>query len=386
MKRGLLFEICAGLILSYWIISIFFSGTAKFEELALGTETITYQALDKEGKIIHLQHIDSVEKNEFVSGWVKRGKKDVVFILGNSQTHSINQKKDNEVNYVELLHNANPLSMREVLCVSQPNAGLQEFYLSYAYWKTIFPIRQVIIPVFMDDMREDGVRADVFFSSLVEEKFQLKDTTQQMVHKINADLRSFWSHNNVNAGSTVKNEMSLSSDETLQERTEKKINTWLDMHSVVWSNRQNVRGDFFNWTYRLRNTVLGINANTIRKMIPQRYDLNLEALNLMVNDCLASEISIVLYIPPIRFDVTLPYDLDEYQRFKSDIEAIAKKHPGKIVFKNYESSVPPELWGYKDATNLKDEREIDFMHFQFRGHRILADSLQRSMNLLNSVK
>lgn len=67
MKRILL-EIGIGLILSYGIISLFFSGNGKFEELALGTETVTYQALDSNKNIIHLQHIDSAERNEFVNG------------------------------------------------------------------------------------------------------------------------------------------------------------------------------------------------------------------------------------------------------------------------------------------------------------------------------
>ena len=53
---------------------------------------------------------------------------------------------------------------------------------------------------------------------------------------------------------------------------------------------------------------------------------------------------------------------------------------------NYESIVPGELWGYKEATNLMDEREIDFMHFQYRGHQILADSLQVQLDILNQIR
>lgn len=92
----------------------------------------------------------------------------MLLILGNSQTHSINQLKSDDVNFVELIAKRIDKN-QDVLCASFPNANLQELLLAYQYLKTKVPIKQLIVPVFMDDFREDGVRC--FFSELVSNRF-----------------------------------------------------------------------------------------------------------------------------------------------------------------------------------------------------------------------
>ena len=111
-------------------------------------------------------------------------------------------------------------------------------------------------------------------------------------------------------------------------------------------------------------------------MIPQRYEYNMHALELIIEECIKSNIKVLLYIPPIRSDITIPYDRNDYTKYKSTVESLTKKYPNKVFYKNFEGIIPGNLWGYKEATNLKNDREVDFMHFQYRGHQILADSLQ----------
>ncbi|NOT76611.1 MAG: hypothetical protein HOP08_16905 [Cyclobacteriaceae bacterium] len=374
MSKKLLIEIFIGFVLSWWIIKTFFSGETKFENLALGTETVSYQAVDENKKLIHISKIDGAERSEFIENWEKRGKKKVILFMGNSQMHSINQMKAEEVNFLEQLYFRNRNDSTEILGNSLPNAGLQEFLLAYEYWKEVLPLKAVVIPLFMDDLREDGIR-NVFFEDLVMTKFQIKDSGDMMIEKINADLRSYWSANPNNKTAEINADMAAL-DETFQEKTETYLNDKLNQTSEAWRNRQNVRGEFFNWIYKLRNTVFGINANTIRRMIPQRLEANMNALNLIIDDCIKNNRQVILYIPPIRSDVVLPYDLNDYSAFKARVEKLASSHGDLVVFKNYESIIPGELWGYKAATNLKAEKEIDFMHFQYKGHQILTDSLQ----------
>lgn len=373
-NKFLLLDILIGVVLSYIIITKYFSGNRNFENLAMGTETTSYQATDNTGTSIHIVKINNSEENPFINGWEKRGKKNVLLILGNSQTHSINQKREKEANYIELLHKNISFNSVDILCNSMPNAGLQEFYLSYKYWKEKLPIKALVIPLFMDDMREDGIR-DVFFPNLVDGRFIIKDSSDYLNQKINKELRAFWSTTSSSDKINDNPEMAALK-ETYQEQTETNLNKALYKYSVAWVNRQNVRGDFFNWLYKARNTVLGINANTVRKMIPQRYEYNMHALELIIEDCIKSNIKVLLYIPPIRSDVKIPYDENDYSKFKSTVERLANKYPNKVFYKNFESIIPGNLWGYKEATNLIDNREIDFMHFQFKGHQILADSLQ----------
>ncbi len=376
MKRyWLLMEIVVGLFLSYFIIIVFFSGERKFEDLALGTETVTYNAVDEVGKPIHIQKTDLEQSSDLLNAWKTRGEKPVILFLGNSQTHSINQQKEGEVNFIELLYRSRIDKKSDILCISLPNSGLQEFYLVYEFWKKLLPIKALVIPVFMDDLREDGIR-NFYFEELIHSKFQLEDTTNQVSNRINSELQTYWQANNQTTVSTdKKSEMVV----TFQERSETYLNQKLEK-SKTWINRPNVRGEFFNWLYRFRNTVFRIKASTIRKMIPQRYQSNMQALKLLIDDCVNEDKRIILYIPPIRSDVALPYDKNQYEQFKNEIKEMADERKPLTSFKNFEAIIPSELWGYKAATSLDSEKEIDYMHFQFKGHQILADSLNKTLN------
>ena len=377
-SKWLLAEIVVGLALSYFIVTTYFSGDRKFEDLALGTETVTYNAVDEKGKSIHIQRSNEEESASLLDAWMERGSKPVILFLGNSQTHSINQQKEGEVNFIEILYKNRANKQDDIVCISLPNAGLQEFYLTYKYWNKLLPIKAVVVPVFMDDLREDGIR-DLFFTELITTKFQLSDTVDYISQKINKELRLNWTHQPTSkqlVGESDKHNL----PETLQEKSETYLNNQLESRSKAWVNRPNVRGEFFNGLYKLRNTVFGIKASTIRKMIPQRYKLNMHALELLTDDCVVKGKKVILYIPPIRSDVVLPYNENEYQQFKIEVEKLASKNPQSVYFKNYETILPGKLWGYKAATSLNSEKEIDYMHFQFKGHQILADSLHVILN------
>ena len=85
----------------------------------------------------------------------------------------------------------------------------------------------------------------------------------------------------------------------------------------------------------------------------------------------------LLYIVPLRDDVKVPYDLDQYGEFKSEIQLIAKK--SGVRFANFESLVPAEFWGTKSATTFGSIPELDFMHFQAGGHQLLADAIYEEL-------
>ena len=74
----------------------------NFDEFALGKGTASYFA-SEEGVPIHLSKINKLEVESLLAGWEKRGKKKVCLILGNSQTHGINQYKEGEKSYNHLL-------------------------------------------------------------------------------------------------------------------------------------------------------------------------------------------------------------------------------------------------------------------------------------------
>ena len=84
-------------------------------------------------------------------------------------------------------------------------------------------------------------------------------------------------------------------------------------------------------------------------------------------------LKLLVYTAPIRQDITLPYNPYEYKKYKDEVYTYVNQ--SKAYYRNYEDIIEPKFWGYKNSTNLTKGKEIDFMHFQSKGHKILADTL-----------
>jgi hypothetical protein len=377
MKAKFFFSVIVlSLVATCSLINFNFSENANFENYALGTQTITYWAKGTDKSIIHISAIDSSNSVQLNNGWQARGKKDVLLVLGNSQGHSINQKKEDEVTFVELLHSS--IKSSDVLANTYPNASLQDFMISYFYWRSKLPVKAVLIPIFMDDLREENGVKDDFYPLLIEEKFRFPEGNNNVFKSLNDDFK-FVSETRIN-----KKESEISGFETTQEKVEFFLNSYFDDHFSAWNNRKNVSSAIFSSLYELRNTVFNIKATTVRRMIPNRYNDNLKALDLIIADAKKSDVTIYLYIPPIRNDVQKPYDSIEYEKLKSYLTELPGKHPGRVFLKDFDNIVPGKFFGAKKSTKLgKDELELDFMHFQYAGHKILSDSLYQFLSTTN---
>lgn len=371
MSRGkiLLLEIIIGSLIGLFLISKITKSKLDFENMALGEETQAYYA-QNEDYPLHLEKLKPESLNQFNEGWRKRGQKDVALVLGNSQTHSINQMQKGDVTYVEKLFLDYKDSL-DVLTISYPNANLQEFYYTFNYALLEFPLQTLILPVFMDDLREDGLR-EVYLKGITEDKYFLKDTSALSI-LINKEIAAF----------QVKEEETTDTDNAaLRETYQKKSETYLDdalsQKWSLWGNRKKARGQIFTSLYNLRNTAFGINAQTKRKMIPPNYKKNMKALDLILNLAKSKEVQVLLYIPPIRQDVEVPYNLKEYAKFKSEVETLSKKY-SNVTFANLETIVPAKYWGVKKSTNTSGKTELDFMHFQYEGHNRLYEALNEKL-------
>jgi hypothetical protein len=355
-------QLIVALVVAFLLYDILNPNKISFENLALGTQTSAYQAKDKTGKTIHFLHMDSTELREF-EDLCNYSLDSVTLILGNSQTHSINQLKKKDKNFVELINESSAKNRKNgVVAFSFPNANLQELYLAldYALSRNL-RVNKLILPVFMDDLRESGVR-EVFFTELFERNYKMDNITA-VSQEINAALA---------AGDKIV-ESANPVELTTQEKSEKWLNQFLEAELTIWGQRENMRGSMLNWLYMLRNTVFGIRPGSVRHMIAEPYNKNLDALKYMLQLAKNKGISVYLYIPPIRSDVTLPYDQSELLKFNKDVNELAMLNSAKI--KDFSSIIPGKYWGYKESTNFIDSTEVDFMHFQLQGHRILADSL-----------
>lgn len=356
-------------LFAMFIIQHYFSDKTRFENLALNEETKEYLPI-KDNFPIHILKLENF--NKFHKGIINRNLNERILFLGNSQTHSINQLKPGDKNYVEYAFDSLSKMGTDAVCVSMPNINLQETYLAYKFLSDTIGFQQIYIPVFYDDLREDGIRDDGSFNHLKEIGYSIK-LQDAFSNKINKILDGLKQTSTLNQGSG-NNQDIKALNETTQEVVEEYFNNQLIEHTEVWDNRAEIRGRLFFELYKLRNSLFNINAQTKRKKIKSRYDANILALINILEDGQRKNLKIILYIPPIRKDVEFPYVKEEYNNFKKEIKSLAKKY-NKVYYEDLDSLVAGKYWGFKSSTTFNGKAEYDFMHFQNQGHRILSDTL-----------
>lgn len=366
-RSGILWiPIIVGTISSLILLSLdLLKDGTDFEQSALGRETTSVFS-EVGGEKIHCSDLE--DGASCLSGYNKNGyKKDVALWLGNSQLHAINQYRRGDENAPAILHRMLSQKGHYLVTYSQPNANLQEHYLLFEYIKSKLPIKLLILPVVFDDTREDGIRSKMTIA------MQDANTRNALLGTEEGERII----NSIQDASGQNNDLAALSN-TVQEKVERSINTWLEEESVLWRSRSELRGQLYVALYRLRNTVFGIKATTKRRIIRGRYNKNMTSLKEILESAKNSNISTLVYIVPIRGDVEAPYDLSEYRKFKKDIETIASRADSTFV--NMESVIPAKLWGTKDGTSIAGDTEIDFMHFQAAGHSLMASYIFKKLN------
>ena len=124
--------------------------------------------------------------------------------------------------------------------------------------------------------------------------------------------------------------------------------------------------------------MFNIDATTIRRKIPGRYKKNFEALINITKLAKLNNIKVFFYIAPIRQDINLPYDLEDYELFKKEAKILAEKND--VHFFNYESLIPKDNWGFNGSILFGNSKsEIDFMHFRSKGHSLLSDKVHEDL-------
>ena len=280
--------------------------------------------------------------------------------LGNSQLHTINQFQSGQhIAPYWLRQKAQDPSCFWPYGFSLPNANFQEFFILSSYISSATHIDAAVVPLVFDDLREDGLRDD--FSLLLAKAFRSElsesKTALDILQRFESGFLSPKEGESINKGL----------EGFVQQHFEDSLSNSLGRIFPLWHERANLRVNLLTDLYFMRNYILNIKPNTIRKQIPVRYTRNMAALEETVRRLQNHGIPLILYIVPIRQDVTLPYDLVEYSAWKSSIAHLAATYNVELL--NLEARVPPELWGSYDKDN------IDFMHFQGKGHELVADAI-----------
>lgn len=351
-----------GVILLYIFIPN--NNPIQFEDLALGKETVSvYNLVD--GKKVHCNDMSNLK--DCILAYENLGlDQSVILWLGNSQVHAINQPKPKDETAASDLHRKFQLNDKYFLTYSQPNANLQEHYILLAQSITNLPITTLVLPIVFDDMREDGIRTKLL---------PIFENTKavQLLTQGDLGIQLYTNYKNQNH---TKNDLTGLSD-TVQERVELLLNQKLSETWPIWDSRRSYRGMFLSFLFTFRNWILGISPSSTRKMIPGRYSKNLQAFSETLDLAAKNQIEVLVYIVPIRDDVTIPYDLDQYKAFKSEVKNITLQKG--FYFSNFEKIIPSKLWGFKNSTTLGGDPELDFMHFKAEGHRILAETIYEKL-------
>lgn len=366
-NKSIFISIVCSLIVSLVIMNSF-NSKEDFENLALGKATKSHYAKSPNGIEIHYSPKNNPEN--FIQNLSIYLNHPTVFYFGNSQSHSINQKKKNDKTMSGYLFDELIKDSISFLTASIPNANLQEHYLLFDYFSSKIPnIDLIIIPVFMDDLRETSIRK-TYFSDFSKHNHFIYDSNY-IALEINSTLGEFKKFASNSIYSTNKENKALK--ETTQELVENKLNNTLENKLKFWENRKTIRGNYFNLLYKTRNTIFDISSQTTRKMIRNRYYKNLNALEYILSSSNRKGIKSIVFIPPIRKDVKYPYNEYEYENFKQDLITVSKKYNATYIDLDY--IIEGKYWGYTNSTQLFKEKDFDFMHFRAEAHKILADSL-----------
>jgi hypothetical protein len=357
--------------LSFLGLSHFFApAQTNFETAAaMGAQTTdTFGVVD--GFLIHC--FGSRNAQRCLDGQGTRAPKSAALWLGNSQVHAVNQLQPGQVNAAPLLFSSLRVQDLDLLTFSLPNANLQEHYVMFEYLRQRMPLKVLILPVCFDDMREEGIRSpdvsDFAKDPETVDALSGSDIGRHIIKTINAN-------NSSDIDSNIANETNGIAG-TIQERVEKNLNDWLGQHSRLWQTRPEIRGWlFYSVLYPFRNSMLGIKPSTARKMIRGRYSNNRAALEETLRSAGAAGTKVALYIVPLRGGNKIPYDPVEYASFKLDVQSLAHRYGA--TFQNMENLVPDAAWGTKGSTSLAGDEEVDYMHFSYAGHQILAEALHR---------
>jgi hypothetical protein len=328
------------------------------DEFALGKESTTrseswngvpFTANTIDGTYEMVRHYQNTDKN----------KQTIIAWFGNSQLHTLNQYKHGEHLAPYWLRKLAPCQDCLVpLGLSQANINPQEMFVLVQYVAQKVPLSAIVLQVEFMGFREDALRED--FS-----KIASNDLVNALhAYPVGKELAT------LAGGGTEKDdsdEKKSGLEGVLQEEIESFLSRKLGEIWPLWKDRANLRTNLLGDLFNFRNFVFNISSQSERKIIKPRYLRNMRAFEDMLATCRAANIPVVLYFAPIRHDKPLPYNKVEYAQWKEQVDLLAKAYSASSL--NLEKLVPPENWGSNFGP------DIDFMHFQEPGHKMVAEAL-----------
>ena len=255
--------------------------------------------------------------------------------MGNSQLNGINNYQKGDLSSPILLSNQLEKKNFNLLAFAYPNLSLVEAHVLITFLISEVKVNSILLPLFFDDTREINIRSEIY--NLLKIEQTRKELSKSLL--VNKILKTY------KADNTKKKKKNIKSI------TEEKIKYFLD-ESTNWAEKnKQFRGKIFSNLYKLRNTVFRIKPTTVRKLIPFNYNQNIDAFKETLNFLRSNQTNFFVYIPPIRNDLKIPYNANEYNKFKNEVKSLVEASGYNLL--NYERVIPNHLWGKKSSTNFR---------------------------------
>jgi hypothetical protein len=420
--RYSLISLALGCFGAFVLLTLLAAGDwTKFEDIGLGINT-SGLFLKHDAKTIHCVYVSTGQ--DCIEDARATGAPVTVLWLGASQLHGINAPKEDDKTAPWLVHDAMLKEGASVVTFSQPNANFQEHIVIFEELLSRMKIDALILGAVFDDMKEVGVRDEIrdgldvpavrsrlettaFGRRLVATFGRLKsdDKPAEPARAVEAAPAPPASSRPEAETTTPQREPStavLSTAEPasqpqapaapvpehkpLQQQVEAVLETWMANHLQLWEERGELRGRLVQVAHaarrralELRNVLLRIDSTKwMIKVEGAQYDLNFAAFQDLLERAQSYRIPVLVYIAPRPTNAHFPYDLSHYERFKTDIKAVADGHGARLV--NLEDSAPGDVWGQID--NGVGVLVTDVFHFTARGHARLAKGINPAVKQL----
>jgi hypothetical protein len=347
----------ASAVLAIFLLGVARSKVIDLNEAALGGQT---KAVLAEVDGLRVACFDAADTQACESAYQRSGHLPTILWFGNSQNFAINRYHPGDELAAVKVHRWLRSSGTWLVSYVQPNANLYENALLFEALVPRYDTRMVILPIFMDKLREQGIRESVA-------AFMQDPKTAKRVRSSPA-----WP----SLAPLLEPKVEPQAVHSVQEQVENQLNGVLNQYWPAWRDRSILSGNLAFAIRTLRNKVFGIHSYTKRPVDPAVYAEKLEVLDKLLQSAKQKHIRVFLYIPPYRDDIPGPYDDARYAQFKLDVARLAARY--QAYFADLDGIVPGPLWA-TITDGLFGFQEPDFMHFTGEGHRLLAKAMEHHL-------
>jgi hypothetical protein len=309
---------------------------------------------------------DATDSKSCEQAYSLSGYSRAVLWLGNSQNFAINRYRPGQEVAIMTVHRWLEKRGAWLVAYNQPNANFYEQALVFEAVARRYHPALLILPAFMDKLREQGIRESVagfMADTRSREWVQASPEWPELAPVLQQ-------------ASQQGNEGQLPISQTFQATVENRFNALLDEHLQLWRERGTLRGTLAIAIQVLRNKLFGIHSYTKRPVDPGVYSDKLRMLASILESARNQKIHVLLYIPPYRTDISGPYVESQYTQFRKDVQSLALQYGAKFV--DLGDVVPGPEWATV-VEHLFGFEEPDFMHFTAEGHQRLAHAIQSQL-------